>query len=176
MSQQPIEPDGSLADPRTLLINFLDYYRASLFGKITGLTDDQLRRTVLPSDWTPLELIKHLAYVERRWIRWGFLAEQVPDPWGDHAPGTESWLVRPDETLQTLRDHLLAQADLTNQVLADHQLDQLSALGGRFSSDPPTLGWIGFHLLEEYARHVGQLDVVRELIDDGVPQRQPRRS
>jgi hypothetical protein len=41
-------------------------------------------------------------------------------------------------------------------------------LGGRFSSDPPTLGWILAHLLQEYARHVGHLDVVRELIDGSV--------
>ena len=40
MSQQPIEPDSSLADPRTLLINFLDHYRETLFFKINGLTDD----------------------------------------------------------------------------------------------------------------------------------------
>lgn len=171
MSPQPPEPDRSLADPAVLLINFLGYYRACLFDKVAGLTDDQLRRTLLPSGWTPLELIKHLAYVERRWIRWGFLAEQVGDPWGDQDPGTERWSVRADETLPSLHDHLFRQAALTDRVLAEHGLDQRAALGGRFSHDPPTLSWIGFHLLEEYARHVGHLDIVRELIDDGVAAR-----
>ena len=45
------------------------------------------------------------------------------------------------------------------------ELTERARLGGRFSSDPPTLGWILAHLLQEYARHVGHLDVVRELID-----------
>jgi len=48
------------------------------------------------------------------------------------------------------------------------ELTDRARLGGRFISDPPTLGWILIHLLQEYARHVGHLDVVRELIDGTV--------
>jgi hypothetical protein len=48
------------------------------------------------------------------------------------------------------------------------ELTERARLGGRFSSDPPTLGWILAHLLQEYARHVGHLDVVRELMDGSV--------
>lgn len=54
---------------------FLDYYRSVIARKIGGLTEAELRTSRLPSGWTPLELLKHLVYMERRWLRWGFLAE-----------------------------------------------------------------------------------------------------
>ncbi|QDP94854.1 DinB family protein [Microlunatus elymi] len=159
------EPDGRIADPSRLLIEYLELYRQTMLRKIDGLDDDQLRHTVLPSGWTPLELIKHLGHVERRWIQWGFQAIAVEDPWGDNDPQTGRWSVGPDESVDDLRNFLLQQGVRTTRVLSSAPLDTPAEIGGRFSEDPPTLGWIGFHLLQEYARHLGHLDVVRELID-----------
>jgi hypothetical protein len=51
--------------------------------KLNGLTEAELRSSHLPSGWTPLELLKHLVHMEARWLRWGFMAEQLPQPWGD---------------------------------------------------------------------------------------------
>lgn len=172
MSGEPneefIEPDGALGDPSGLLIGYLQTYRRTLLRKSTGLDDDQLRSTVLPSGWTPLQLIKHLAHVERRWFAWGFLGRNLPDPWGDRDPDNDRWYAGPEDTLESLASFLAEQAAVTDQLLAEHPLDQRAAIGGRFTQDPPTLGWIGFHVLQEYARHLGHLDVVRELIDNSV--------
>ncbi|SDS67920.1 DinB family protein [Microlunatus soli] len=166
MAEHPTEPPGSIGDPQRLLIAYLDYYRAALLAKVDGLTEAQLRGSVLPSGWTPIELIKHLTFVEQRWIGWGFEALAVAAPWGDRTPDGSRWSVGPDESVAELSGLLLDQASRTNAVLAGHPLDRRAAIGGRFADDPPTLGWIGFHLLQEYARHLGHLDVVRELIDD----------
>jgi uncharacterized damage-inducible protein DinB len=162
------EPPRSLEDPREILLQQLGYYRATLLAKLSGLSDDQLTNSILPSGWSPLGLLKHLVFVERRWMQWGFEAEQVPDPWGDHDPHSDGWLLGPEDTRHVLSERLDAIAARTEAVASDAELTERARLGGRFSSDPPTLGWILAHLLQEYARHVGHLDVVRELIDGAV--------
>src|SRR5208282_2180901 len=59
------KPDRQLDDPKELLLGFLDYYRSVITRKIEGLTEAELRESRLPSGWTPLELVKHLVYMER---------------------------------------------------------------------------------------------------------------
>jgi Protein of unknown function (DUF664) len=98
-------------------------------------------------------------------MQWGFEAEQVPDPWGDHDPHSEGWFLEPADTLHVLTERLGQTAERTETVVSKAELTERARLGGRFSTDPPTLGWILAHLLQEYARHVGHLDVVRELMD-----------
>jgi uncharacterized damage-inducible protein DinB len=168
MTELRDEPPRSLEDPREILLQQLSYYRASLLAKLDGLSEDQLIASILPSGWSPLGLLKHLVFVERRWMQWGFDAEQVPDPWGDHDPDSEGWLLTPEDTVADLTARLAAIAARTEAVAGQAELTERARLGGRFSSDPPTLGWILAHLLQEYARHVGHLDVVRELIDGNV--------
>jgi hypothetical protein len=168
MSELRDEPPRSLEDPREILLQQLGYYRATLLAKLDGPSEAQLTTSIVPSGWSPLGLLKHLVFVERRWMQWGFEAEQVPDPWGDHDPNSEGWLVAPGDTVADLTVRLAAIAARTEAVARQAELTQRARLGGRFSSDPPTLGWILAHLLQEYARHVGHLDVVRELIDGSV--------
>ena len=168
MTELRDEPPRSLEDPREILLQQLSYYRASLLAKLDGLSEDQLTASILPSGWSPLRLLKHLVFVERRWMQWGFEAEQVPDPWGDHDPDSEGWLVMSEDTVGDLTARLAAIAARTEAVAGQAELTERARLGGRFSSDPPTLGWILAHLLQEYARHVGHLDVVGELIDGNV--------
>jgi hypothetical protein len=163
------EPAGSSSDPSDLLVGYLRAYRDALSRKLAGLDDTRLGSAVLPSGWTPLQLLKHLIHVERRWFSWGFLGKDLPDPWADHDPDNPArWFVAPDETIDTLQALLEAQAAETDHVLAEHALDETAATGGRFTDAPPTLAWIGFHVLQEYARHLGHLDVVRELIDNSI--------
>jgi uncharacterized damage-inducible protein DinB len=162
------EPPRSLEDPREILLQQLSFYRATLLSKLDGLSEDQLTTSILPSGWSPLGLLKHLVFVERRWMQWGFEAEQVPDPWGDHDPRSEGWLLQPDDSLYVLTERLGQIAIRTEAVVSQAELTERARLGGRFSTDPPTLGWILAHLLQEYARHVGHLDVVRELMDGSV--------
>ncbi|GAA3192995.1 DinB family protein [Actinocorallia longicatena] len=158
------EPPVTLSDPRDLLLGYLDYYRGVIVRKLDGLGEDQARLSPLPSGWTPAELLCHLAAMERRWIRWGFLGEDLPDPWADRGPG-DRWTAPGSVAEYT---GLLGEgADLTRSVVEKNALDTVAATGGRFGGGEPapTLGWILFHVLQEYARHAGQLDAVRELID-----------
>ncbi|PSL04770.1 uncharacterized protein DUF664 [Haloactinopolyspora alba] len=76
-------PARDLADPRELLLAHLDRYRGTIARKLDGLTETELRTSRLPSGWTPLQLVNHLVHMERRWLRWGFAAEPVDEPWGD---------------------------------------------------------------------------------------------
>jgi hypothetical protein len=106
MSELRDEPPQTLVDLREILLQQLNYYRASLLAKLDRLTDDQLTASILPSGWSPLGLLKHLVFVERRWMQWGFKAEQVPDPWGDHDPDSDGWLLEPYETPYALTERL----------------------------------------------------------------------
>ena len=155
------------SDPIELLLRYLDDYRGIIEKKLTGLSDAELRTSRLPSGWTPLELLKHLVFMERRWLRWGFTAEQVEHPWGDSADNPDgAWTLAPDDTLEGLLTQLHAGGEFTNQVVPGVDPATRGAVGGRFvSDDRPTLNWILFHVLQEYARHAGHLDVARELAD-----------
>jgi uncharacterized damage-inducible protein DinB len=159
------EPELTLHEPAELLAGYLDYYRDGVLRKFEGLSDADARSSRVPSGWTPLELLKHLAYVERRWLRWGFAAEQVTDPWGDQENG--EWHVDPGETVEEVKAFFREQCSRSRAIAADAKLADRAAVGGRFKSeeDTPTLAWILFHVLQEYARHLGHLDIVRELAD-----------
>ncbi|MFJ9691958.1 DinB family protein [Kitasatospora sp. NPDC101183] len=162
------EPDRQLSDPTDLLLGYLDYYRSAIGAKVEGLSDEDLRTSRLPSGWTVLELLKHLAHMEQRWFRWGFRGEAVAAPWGDRGP-EDRWHAGPDETAAGLLAALHEGGAYTRAVVTGTPLDTVAAPGGRFAEEGgarPTLGWILFHVLQEYARHAGHLDIVRELADD----------
>lgn len=161
---EPTEPRGSRAE---VFLGYLDYFRSVLVDKLQGLSDDELRSSWLPSGWAPLALLKHLTYVELRWLVWGFEGEPVEQPWGDAPQGR--WSVAPDETLGDLVAALHEQAARSRAIVQVHQLSDVGEPGGRWMGAPPaTLERVLFHLLQEYARHVGHLDIVRELIDGKV--------
>jgi hypothetical protein len=163
------EPPGSLGDPRVLVDEYLEYYRDVVLRKLDGLSEEELRRSRVPSGWTPLGLLVHLTWVERRWLVWGFAAEPVDEPWGDRGPDA-SWRVPDGWTGEIARAEFAAQVTRSRQIVAGVPAGQRAATGGRFATaaDAPTLGWILFHLLQEYARHAGHLDIARELADGAV--------
>lgn len=163
------EPSRDLADPRELLLGYLDAYREAVAGKLDGLSDDALRTSRLPSGWTPLGLLKHLVFMERRWLVWGFRAEPVPDPFGDDETA-DCWYVSPPESVDELLAALRAGGERTRAIVTAASLADVGAVGGRFTDEnpPPTLGWILHHVLQEYARHTGHLDIARELLDGAV--------
>lgn len=142
--------------------SYLDYFRSRLISKLSSLPPEALRASVLPSGWAPIELLKHLRYVERRWLEWGFEGRQVTDPWGDEQDGR--WHVGPEETLPALVAALQAQAARTATIVDAHDLAEIGQPGERWDgAAPASLERVLFHLVQEYARHVGQLDVVSEL-------------
>ncbi len=164
------EPADEVGDTSQVLLTYLDFFRTVVADKVAGLDDAPLRRSILPSGWTPLELVKHLTFMERRWLVWGFLAEQVHEPWGDNDEASGKWAVAPDETADALVEALRAGGRRTRDIVAGAQLSGRARTGGRFDrrQPAPTLQRILLHVLQEYARHAGHLDVVRELIDGRV--------
>ena len=160
----PTAPAASRADVH---LRYLDYFRDVVVAKLDGLPAEELRASRLPSGWTPLELLKHLTHVEARWLEWGFEGRDIGDPWGDHRDGC--WHVPVGESLADLVEALRAQAVRSRAVVERHALDEVGQPGERWDGRPPaTLERVLLHLLQEYARHVGHLDVVRELIDGRV--------
>jgi uncharacterized damage-inducible protein DinB len=151
-------------DRRQVLLGYLDYFRSVLADRMSGVDPAWLRASTLPSGWSPLELLNHLVHVERRWLVWGFAGEYVDDPWGDQRDG--KWHVDQAETLDDLLTALDRVASRTRSIVEAHQLDDLGAAGERWDGSPPaTLERVLLHVIQEYARHAGHLDIVRELAD-----------
>jgi uncharacterized damage-inducible protein DinB len=155
------EPSADSGDPAALFDRYLGYYRDTVIAKVSSLPDAEARTSRMPSGWTPIELLGHLAFMERRWLVWGFLGEAVDDPWGDARD--ERWHVPADVTVQQIASMLRQVGGRTSAVLNQSPLDEVGAPGGRFEADPPTLASICFHVLQEYARHAGHLDIAVEL-------------
>ena len=168
MALSDVEPQLDSADAAAQLVAYLDHLRGAVARKVLDLPEAELRTSRLPSGWTPLELVSHLVHMERRWFVFGFLAEPVAEPWGDHAGGADGgrWEVPAGVTVTDLVERLRAGGERTTELLTSVPLGTRGRVGGRFDAEPtPTLAWIAFHVLQEYARHAGHLDVARELAD-----------
>jgi uncharacterized damage-inducible protein DinB len=153
------QPARSTAE---VFLRYLGFFRATLAAKLRALPAEELTVSRLPSGWTPLELLKHLSYVELRWLEWGFQGRDVGDPWGDGED--DKWHVAAGETLEGLLEAAREQATRSDEVINRHGLSELGQPGERWSGQPPaTLERVLFHLLQEYARHLGHLDIVAEL-------------
>jgi uncharacterized damage-inducible protein DinB len=156
------EPTAPVDSRAEVFLGYLAYFRDRLISKLESLPGPELRTSRLPSGWTPLELLQHLRYVELRWLEWGFEGTAVIAPWGDQLDGR--WRVGAGETLAGLTAALAAQAARTRQIVTSHALEDVGQPGERWAgASPATLERVLFHLVQEYARHVGQLDIVTEL-------------
>src|SRR4051794_38581740 len=95
------EPTDEVTDTKERFLAYLDFYRSAIVFKLEGLPDADLRASRLPSGWSPLELLKHLVFMERRWFVWRFAGEPVPDPAGEDGPDGR-WQVSADDNLANL--------------------------------------------------------------------------
>jgi uncharacterized damage-inducible protein DinB len=176
MARNPGEPSKQGEAGVERWIGYLDWVRAELVDGVLALSDEAQRTTRVASGWTPLELLNHVLHMEQRWFVWGFLGEPVEDPWGDwnvdepwrsddsdETRPAARWSVPPGVTAESLVQRLRAIGARTSAILREHALDERGQPGGRFDDDPPSLEWICFHVLAEYARHAGHLDIVVEL-------------
>jgi len=156
------EPTIPAAARAAVFLTYLDYFRTVIINKVVALPEDDVRHSRLPSGWTPLELLHHLAHVERRWLEWGFENPSLKEPWGDQHDGR--WHVDPDLPLDDLVIALRDRGTMTAEIVASHDLTDVGLPGERWNGAPPaTLERVLFHLLQEYARHAGHLDIVAEL-------------
>lgn len=167
MSARLPSPTRSASSRAEVFLGYIDYFRSVVLDKVGGLGEDDLRTSRLPSGWAPLELVKHLTFVERRWLVWGFEGQALADPWGDSSDSPEKrWTIGAGESAADLFRALETQGAVTRDLVQRHDLDEIGQPGERWDgAEPATLERVLFHLLQEYARHLGHLDVVRELID-----------
>jgi uncharacterized damage-inducible protein DinB len=150
---------------RPLLQAFLDWYRATLLYKCAGLTGEQLaERTVPPSDLSLLGLVRHMTKVERAWFRQRFAGEPVGDLFGDDE---DAEFERTDPA-RAAADYarLTEEFKLADAAVANASLDEEFTYDGQVIS----LRLIYLHIIEEYARHLGHADLLRERIDGATGQ------
>lgn len=152
------EPSAPASSRAEVFLGYLDFFRTRVIEKVDALPPDERGRSRLPSGWTPLELLHHLRHVERRWIEWRFEGRAIPSPWADELDGR--W--HAPESLADLVAALETQADHTRTTVLATDLATVGAPGEGWPT-PATLERVLFHLLQEYARHLGQLDIVTEL-------------
>lgn len=164
----PVRPPLSLATDETTTLNeFLDFYRLELLGRASGLTTEQLNVRVGASSLTLGGLVKHMAIVEDCWFEHRFAGRPKPAPSVTLPSGAPDWgldSAAHDEPGQ-LNGWYRASWERSRHVVAEApSLNDLSALtsgaGERWS-----LRWIMVHMIEEYARHCGHADLLRESID-----------
>jgi hypothetical protein len=156
------EPTLLISTRSEVFVGYLDFFRSSVISRVESLSENEIRSSRLTSGWTPIELLRHLTFVEMRWLEWGFEGRTVEDPWGDNRDGR--WYVGADEALESVVDELRARGVRSRTIIRANSLDAVGQPGERWSgNDPATLERVLFHLLQEYARHVGHLDIVAEL-------------
>ena len=147
-----------------MLEGWLDFHRQTLLAKCSGLTAEQLRqRAAPPSGLSLLGLVRHMAEVERGWFRRrvagedaGFLYSSEADPDGefDHVDTTGA-----EQDIATYRREI----DLARQAAAGRELDE--TFFHSHCRAQMSVRWVFVHMIEEYARHNGHADLLRERID-----------
>jgi hypothetical protein len=160
------------ADEADTLLGFLTYHRDTLRWKTSGLAAVDLHRALPPSSMTLGGLLKHLAYVEDNWWQEVWLGGEPNEPWAS-APWSHDrdwdWHSASADSPEELRaafDAAVARSDvIIGEALATVGLDGTSARADRSTGEPFTLRWIVVHLVEEYARHNGHADLLRENVD-----------
>ncbi|MDQ1394409.1 MAG: hypothetical protein QOF30_3386, partial [Acidimicrobiaceae bacterium] len=164
------EPPAAAGETSTLL-GFLDYQRATLAWKCAGMDAAGLSATVGASSMTLGGLLKHLAYVESHWFSRSLYGRDRQAPWD-----TVDWDADPDwewhsaahdspEELHALWHDAVAQSRcLVAEALENGDMDRLAQRTWPDGS-APSLRWIVVHMIEEYARHNGHADLLRESVD-----------
>jgi Protein of unknown function (DUF664) len=161
-------PDPPLTgDERTMLTTWLDYQRATLLWKCEGLDGPALaRRGVPPSALTLLGLVRHMAIVEWWWFDHVFAGSSSPEPISTEEDRDADFNdIEPARATADL-DLFQTVCDVSRAIVASAEsFDTPSALAGK---GPFSLRWIMIHMIEEYARHNGHADLLREQIDGAV--------
>jgi uncharacterized damage-inducible protein DinB len=154
------------AGERAMLDAWLEFHRATLLLKCEGLSDEQLRRrAVPPSSLSLLGLVRHMSEVERSWFRRALGGEDNPFRYvSEDDPDADFDNVDTADVAEAFQSWREACDDSRKAAAAAPSLEVTGMRrGGRVS-----LRWIMLHMIEEYARHNGHADLLRERIDGAV--------
>jgi len=170
VAPEPAHTDPPIvADEREMLVAWLEFHRALLLKKCAGLTAEQLKeRSSPPSSLSLLGLVRHMSDVERGWFRQLFADQDVPDLYfteGDHdADFNDIADADPAQEFEIFA----AECEAARQIIAAApSFDALAPKKTR-RGNVMSLRWIMVHMIEEYARHNGHADLIRERIDGAV--------
>lgn len=152
-------PPRAFGDERTTLVALLQYLRESVVRKVEDLSDDDARRSFVPTGTSLMWLVKHLARAEALWVLERFAGQQVELELVDHAVG-------PNDTVEAAIARYRSTWERVDAVVAASDLDTICV--GVDEEANPDLRWVIAHLVEETARHAGHADILRELIDGEV--------
>ncbi|WUH99713.1 DinB family protein [Spirillospora sp. NBC_00431] len=158
-------------DESSTLLGFLDYQRATLAWKCSGLGPEGLRATVAVSSLTLGGILKHLAFIEDWWFSRWLHGHDLQTIWrtGDW-DGDPDWIwhTAADDSPERLRalweESISRSRSLVAEALAGGGLGTLARRGWP-DGKTPSLRWILVHMIEEYARHNGHADLLRESVD-----------
>jgi uncharacterized damage-inducible protein DinB len=158
------EPPFVLGE-RPMLEAWLEFHRTTLLLKCEGL-DDALRkeRPIASSALSLHGLVRHMAEVERNWFRRVLLRDDCGWIWFDPAIDDSELVPLDDADWESDVATWRAQCDVSRAAAAAHALDDTGLRHG----EPCSLRWIYVHMIEEYARHNGHADLLRELVDGAV--------
>ena len=147
-------------DERTMLVGVLQRQRDLVAWKLRDAPDDALRPVQTPSGMSLHGLVQHLTNVERSWLRYVFAGEpETSSDSAENAPDAD-WRVPPNTTMTDLLDRYAEECRRCDAVVTSAQsLDQVSVTRNM------SLRWILLHLVEETARHLGHIDILREQAD-----------
>ena len=159
-----------VADEVTTLLGFLDFQRATLEWKTRGLDAAGLGAALHPTTMTLGGIVSHLSWVEEYWFTWILHQRRLASPWDtvDWATDRDAdWHRAADLDPEALReawqDAVTRSRAAVADALAEGGLDRRAA--SESGGPPPSLRWIVVHLIEEYARHNGHADLLRESVD-----------
>ena len=146
---------------RAMLQGWLDWHRQTLLSKCAGLTAEQLKtHSVEPSNLTLLGLVRHMAEVERSWFRERAAGQRVEFRYDDPSNIDSDFDDVADADAEADLADFRAELPRADAAIAALSLDhEFEARGTR------TLRWAYLHMIEEYARHNGHADLLRERID-----------
>jgi uncharacterized damage-inducible protein DinB len=159
------------ADEKATILGFLDYQRATMAWKCRGLNAAGLSVKVAASSMTLGGMLKHLAYVEDYWFSQRLHGNNRRSPfdtvdwkadpdWDWHSAADDT----PDELFALWQDSVVRSRTLVDQALADGGFERLARQPWP-NGESPSLRWIVVHMIEEYGRHNGHADLIRESID-----------
>ena len=151
-------PFVAAASEKDGIVMFLEEQRAALLRKVDGVSEEQARLHPTPSGFCLLTLIKHVAFVERRWFQLEIARRDVPGLWPP--PDDRELRVEDGDTLASVRA-------LYESVIAENRtiLAGVDELDSVWPATGLNRRWVLLHLLEELARHAGHADIIRESID-----------
>jgi uncharacterized damage-inducible protein DinB len=167
-------PDPTLtpyvADEKTVLHAALQSHRDVMLWKLDGLTDEDIRRPMVPSGTNLVGLVKHLANAEYGWFceTFGRPTEPLSDISDDPEADMRAAEGEPTEEIVAFYRRAWAAADA-----AIHELP-LDATGTAYTGRTVSLRWVLVHMIEDTVRHAGHADILRELIDGGTGHHVPR--